>query len=87
MSGALPVHDLEAIIGVVQHDESVTTASGWVTQKLGGFPRAGDTVPAGDYELQVEEMDGLRVARLKITQVRFNSSEPAISPREPKNIP
>ena len=31
----------------VQHDESVATASGWVTQKLGGFPKAGDVADGG----------------------------------------
>jgi len=77
-SGTLPLHDLEAIIGAVPHDEGVATASGWVTQRLGGFPKTGDTFVAGDFELHVEAMDGLRVARLKITQL----SAPAISPRE-----
>ena len=45
-----------------------TTASGWLTQKLGGFPKAGDTLTVGACELRVEEMDGPRVARLKITK-------------------
>ena len=50
------------------HDEGVATASGWVTQKLGGFPKAGDTLTVGGFELRVEEMDGPRVARLKISR-------------------
>ena len=83
VSGTLPLHDLERIIGPVQHDESVATASGWVTQRLGGFPKTGDLIPAGDYELHVDEMDGLRVARLKITQIRFPESTTTISRREP----
>ena len=66
ISGALPLHELEKIIGPVQHDEGVATASGWVTEKLGGFPKTGDAFSAGGYELRVEEMDGARVARLKI---------------------
>ena len=53
----------------VHHDESVATASGWVTQKLGGFPKTGDSLTVGNYELRVEEMDGQRVARLKITEL------------------
>jgi CBS domain containing-hemolysin-like protein len=53
----------------VPHDENVATASGWVTQKLGGFPKAGDTLTVGACELRVEEMDGPRVARLKITKL------------------
>jgi CBS domain containing-hemolysin-like protein len=32
VSGTLPLHDLESIIGPVQHDESVSTASGWITR-------------------------------------------------------
>jgi CBS domain containing-hemolysin-like protein len=82
VSGTLPLHDLESIIGPVQHDESVATASGWVTQRLGGFPKTGDTFQTGDYVLHVDEMDGLRVARLKITQVRFPESTTTISRRE-----
>jgi CBS domain containing-hemolysin-like protein len=67
-AGTLPLHELEKIIGVVPHDESVTTASGWLTEKLGGFPKAGDSLTVGNIELHVEEMDGPRVARLKITR-------------------
>ena len=65
-AGTLPLHELEKIIGEVRHDENVATASGWVTEKLGGFPKAGDSLAVGNFELRVEEMDGPRVARLKI---------------------
>jgi CBS domain containing-hemolysin-like protein len=68
-AGTLPLHELEKIIGTVPHDESVTTASGWLTEKLGGFPKPGDSLAVGNFELRVEEMDGPRVARLKITKV------------------
>ena len=47
ISGTLPLHDLEKIIGTVEHDDSVATASGWVTEKLGGFPKTGDTFALG----------------------------------------
>jgi CBS domain containing-hemolysin-like protein len=87
VSGTLPLHDLENIIGPVQHDESVATASGWVTQRLGGFPKTGDTFLAGDYELHVEEMDGLRVARLKITQLKFPDNSTTILRRGSQKPP
>jgi CBS domain containing-hemolysin-like protein len=83
ISGTLPLHDLENIIGPVVHDESVATASGWVTQRLGGFPKTGDGFAAGEYELHVEEMDGLRVARLKITRQKAAESPTTILRREP----
>ena len=66
--GTLPLHELEKITGPIEHDDSVATASGWLTQKLGGFPKAGDIAMVGRYELRVEEMDGTRVGRLKITK-------------------
>jgi CBS domain containing-hemolysin-like protein len=68
VSGTLPLHELEKIIGTVEHDETITTASGWLTQKLGGFPKTGDSLVIGNFELRVEEMDGPRVARLKIVK-------------------
>jgi len=49
-------------------EEGIATASGWMTQKLGGFPKVGDIVRVGPCELRVEEMDGPLVARLKITK-------------------
>ena len=67
-AGALSLHELEKIIGEVNHDENVATASGWVTEKLKGFPKVGDSFTVGNFELRVEEMDGPRVARLKITK-------------------
>jgi CBS domain containing-hemolysin-like protein len=68
ISGTLPLHELEKITGQIEHDESIATATGWVTQKLGGFPKTGDVLTMGTCELRVEEMDGARVARLKITK-------------------
>jgi CBS domain containing-hemolysin-like protein len=67
-AGGLPLHELEKIIGQVPHDESVATVSGWVTQNLGGFPKVGDVFQVNAFEVHVEEMDGPRVARLKITR-------------------
>ena len=68
VAGTLPLHEMEKIIGTVAHDESVTTASGWLTEKLGGFPKTGNLLMVGNFEMRVEEMDGPRVARLKITK-------------------
>jgi CBS domain containing-hemolysin-like protein len=67
--GTLAVHDLEELVGEPLAEEGVTTASGWVTNRLGGFPKAGDVVPVGAHELRVEEMEGLRVARLTLRRV------------------
>lgn len=66
--GTLPLHELEEIVGEPIAAGDTTTASGLVTQKLGGFPKPGDVVTIGACELRVEEMDGMRVARLRISR-------------------
>ncbi|MEW6306296.1 MAG: hemolysin family protein [Verrucomicrobiota bacterium] len=68
VDGALPLHELADLVGESLHEEGITTASGWVTHRLGGFPKAGDMLAVGNCELKVEEMDGLRVARLKLAR-------------------
>jgi CBS domain containing-hemolysin-like protein len=76
VSGALPLHELEELVGVSLSGEGITTTSGWVTHKLGGFPKVGDTLAAGGCELRVEEMEGPRVGRLKVSR-RANAETPA----------
>ena len=67
-AGTLPLHELEEIVGEPLQAEGITTLSGWVTQRLGGFPKPGDVLAIGPCELRVEEMAGTRVARLKLTK-------------------
>jgi CBS domain containing-hemolysin-like protein len=64
--GTLPVHDLEELVGEKLSEEGVTTASGWITNRLGGFPKVGDTVHVGSFELRVDEVEGLLVDRLSV---------------------
>jgi CBS domain containing-hemolysin-like protein len=69
LMGGLPLHDLAELTGEPIEEEGITTASGWVTHKLGGFPKVGDVIKIGSYEVRVEEMEGLRVARLKLRKL------------------
>lgn len=75
VAGALPLHELEELVGEPLQSGDLTTVNGLVTQKLGGFPKVGDTVKLGDCELRVEEMDGMRVARLRILRHITPSAE------------
>ena len=67
-TGTLPLPELEKIVGVIEHADGVATASGLLMEKLGSFPKAGDTLTVGNYELRVEDVDGTRVGRLKIVK-------------------
>ena len=66
LDGALPLFELAELTGEVVEGGDVTTVSGWVTQQLGGFPRRKDRVRLGGYELVVEELDGLRISRVRV---------------------
>ena len=68
VAGTLPLHELEELVGEPLQEEGITTVSGWVTQRLGGFPKAGDVLTIGGCELRVEEVAGMRVARLRLTK-------------------
>ncbi len=66
IDGALPLHELSDLVGEPLAQEGVTTTSGLVTVRLGGFPKEGDVVTLGEFTLRVDEMAGPRVARLKL---------------------
>jgi len=78
VSGALPLHELGELIGEPLRTEGVTSTSGWMTQRLGGFPKTGDALSLGNYDLRVEEMDGTRVARLRVVRRTEESPSPEI---------
>ncbi|MBI4326361.1 MAG: HlyC/CorC family transporter [Chloroflexi bacterium] len=75
--GTLPLHELAALVEVSLHEEGIVTVSGLVTHRLGGFPKVGDVLTVGNHELRVEEMQGPRVARLKLRKLAESETVPA----------
>ena len=73
----MPLHEFEELVKVPLQHEGISTVSGWVTQRLGGFPKPGDILSVGAYELRVEAMEGLRVARLKLAKRERTAAAPA----------
>ena len=53
LDGALPLHELGELVGESLREEGITTTSGWVTHRLGGFPKVGDVLTVGVYSLRV----------------------------------
>ena len=68
VDGTLPLPDLADVVGEPLAEEGITTTSGWVTQRLGGFPKPGDVLNLSGYDLRVEETEGMRVSRLTLTR-------------------
>ncbi len=74
--GSLPVRDLGELVGEPLEEEGITTTSGWITHRLGGFAKVGDALTLNGTELRVEEMEGMRVARVRLTR-QANREAPA----------
>jgi CBS domain containing-hemolysin-like protein len=68
LDGALPLHQLAELIGEPLHEEGITTTSGWITHRVGGFPKVGDVLVLDRCELRVEEVDAMRVARIRLVR-------------------
>jgi len=69
VNGSLPAHKLAELVGeCCDSTQEFSTVSGFVMQRLGRFPRAGDALALGAWELRVEELAGTRVARIKLTR-------------------
>jgi len=69
--GLMRLREWEEAAGVrlaVEDHEAVETLGGLVMTRLGRIPVLGDEIPVEKSILRVEEMDGLRVARLRLLQ-------------------
>jgi CBS domain containing-hemolysin-like protein len=75
VAGTLPLHELSELVHEPLQEEGVTTVSGWVTHRLGGFPKEGDVLPLKRHSLRVEETDGTRVTKLKLTKLPETEAE------------
>ncbi len=66
IDGTVPLFELAELTGETIEMAGVTTVGGWVTALVGGFPREGQIVPIGRFELLIEALDGMRVSRLSL---------------------
>jgi CBS domain containing-hemolysin-like protein len=68
---ALNVRDLDAQYNItLPEDPAYATVGGFVLDQLGFIPRGGESFEFGQFRFTVVEMDGRRVARVKIQRVR-----------------
>ena len=75
---ALNVRDLDAQYNItLPEDPAYATVGGFVLDQLGFIPKGGESFDYGNYRFAVVEMDGKRVARVKIQRVRPPETEGA----------
>ncbi|HTT32108.1 MAG TPA: hemolysin family protein [Methylomirabilota bacterium] len=90
---ALNVRDLDAQYGInLPEDPAYATVGGFVLDQLGFIPKGGESFEHGNYRFSVVEMDGKRVARVKIQRLRqpgveSKSQEHAEALLQPVKVP
>ncbi len=81
---ALNVRDLDTQYNITLPEDPVyATVGGFVLDQLGSIPRGGENFEYGGYRFTVMEMDGKRVARVKVQRVRPAAPESATPPVAP----
>jgi len=75
VAGTLPLHELSELVHEPLHGDGITTVNGWVTGRQGGFAKQGDVLRLKNYTLKVEDTDGMRVTRLKLTRVKDEAAK------------
>ena len=67
LDGLLHRDDIKELTGIELPEAHFTTLAGFIISQLGRIPTEGDTVEALGHRFTVTEMDGRRVARVRIT--------------------
>ena len=70
VDGLTQIEDVNSFFNLSLRDENYDTIAGFVLGRLGRMAKVGDTVEADGAKLKVEALDGLRIARLSLFQVK-----------------
>jgi putative hemolysin len=79
VDGLLNLDDFAEETGVVLPDGPYETVAGFVAAQLGRVPSVGDEGMVDGYKLTVKEMDGRRVARVRVHRVAADDAEQPIT--------
>ena len=75
LDGAMTISEFNSDYDTELTDADYTTLGGWIFGQLGRLPRQGDRVTAGRYTLEVTEMEGRRVRRLRLSPAQAEKRE------------
>jgi putative hemolysin len=68
VDGLMSVSEMTDRFGEPGVEPLSNTIGGYVAERLDRIPKVDDTVEWGDYDLTVDEMDGMRVAKVRFTR-------------------
>ncbi|HLI39321.1 MAG TPA: hemolysin family protein [Streptosporangiaceae bacterium] len=79
VDGLLNLHEFAEQTGIELPEGPYETVAGYVLARLGQVPVAGQSVEAARHRITVTEMDGRRIARLRITPLATSPPAPEAS--------
>ena len=83
VDGLLNLSDFAEQTGIELPEGPYETAAGYVLAALGDLPSEGDSVQVAGRTITVTEMDGRRIARLRVTATKPAPAGPAAIPPAP----
>jgi len=69
LHGELPLHDLEAPLGLHLTAEDVTTIGGYLIKECGHFPQEGETLRIGHWAFTVLRADGRHILQISAKKI------------------
>lgn len=84
IDGLTLIEDVNQQLGLKLAEPNYDTIAGFVLGKLGRIAQPGDFVEGGGVNIKVEDMDGMRIARVSLHRIVASTesgSEPADSPK------
>ena len=69
IDGMTLIEDVNAHLGLDLEDPNYYTIAGYVLGKLGRIPKVKESIEGDNVRLQVETLDGLRIARVSLTRL------------------
>jgi len=82
VEGLLNLEDFQDDTGIELPEGPYETVAGFVISRLGRVPLLGDAVAEGGHTFEVVELDGRRVARVRVTRVAKASAEEQDGPEQ-----
>jgi CBS domain containing-hemolysin-like protein len=67
LDGRTPITDVRAMVSLGDVDDGYETIAGYVLDRMGRIPKAGDTIETEHLRIRVDRMDRLRIAQVTIT--------------------
>jgi CBS domain containing-hemolysin-like protein len=67
LDGRTPITEVQTVISLGDVDDDYETIAGYVLDRMGRIPRAGESVETQTLQIRVDRMDRLRIAEVTIT--------------------